>query len=216
MNEKGQRYVIFLMLAMVATIIAYLFFIKTSYFETFETWAKANIFLYCVILIFIKIVGIVWPPLPGGVITIASIPILGWSGAYLTDLAGGIVGSIIAYFLARKWGKPFLRKIFNDDIIKQIDKIKLVPKHEIEGLFLLRIFGGSIVEIVCYGAGLLKARFWHFLLASISSHLVVGVPTFFFFNGLMQGKNVLINFIIVIATFTLLYKYKNKYFTYQK
>ena len=111
MKLKTHKHVIVLIAAFAATVILYVWFLHSRYFDGFKFWSQNNIWLYIPLLAFMKIIGIVWPPIPGGVFTLGSIPVLGWLSAYLTDLAGSIVGSSIAFFLAKKYGQNFMKRI---------------------------------------------------------------------------------------------------------
>ncbi len=193
MQLKSYKHIIVLLSFTFVTLAAYLLFLRSPYFDQFSSWAQNNFILFFVILVVIKVAGIVWPPINGGLLTLGSIPVIGWWQAYLADLIGSTIGSTIAYYIAKRWGLSFMRKIFDEETIAHVQKIKIKPKKEFEAIFLSRIFGGSIVEIVCYGAGLLNVRFSRYLPASIISHAVVGIPFYFFAGDLIAGRNFLIN-----------------------
>lgn len=194
---KDYKHILFFTAAMAATLAAYFWFIKTPYFEIFKSWSQENFKLYFSILVFIKTVGIIWPPLPGGILTLGSIPILGWLPAYLSDLLGSILGASGAYLIARKWGYHFIKKIFDEITIEKIRKIKIKKHREIEAIFFFRIFGGTIVEAVCYAAGILNINYLNFLIGTVSSHAALGLPFYFFTNNLFEGKNFIINLILI-------------------
>ena len=194
---KNYKHIIFVAIGMAATILAYWWFIKTPYFEVFKSWSRQNFILYFLVLVTIKVVGLIWPPLPGGVFTIGSIPVLGWLPAYSADFLGSLLGASAAYFIARKWGYQFIKKIFDEITIDKIKKIKIKKHREVEAIFFLRIFGGTIVEAVCYAAGLLNIGYPSFLIGTIASHAALGIPVYYFTNNLFEGKNFLINLAIV-------------------
>ena len=160
----------------------------------------------------IKILGVIWPPIPGGLFTLGAIPILGWLTAYTADFLGSVTGSIIAYVLGNKYGFPFLEKILDGSTIQKIKKIKIKKNKEFESMFFLRIFGGSIMEVVVYASGLLGVRFSNFIVAGTLSHLLVGLPTYFLAGELASGKNAFLHvasFVLLIVIFS---KFKNRYF----
>jgi uncharacterized membrane protein YdjX (TVP38/TMEM64 family) len=193
MQLKSYKQIIILFSFTVVTLVAYLFFVRSSYFDSFSGWAQHNFILFFIILVVIKIIGIVWPPINGGLLTLGSIPVIGWLPAYLADLIGSTIGSTIAYYIAKRFGLLFMKNIFDEETITQVQKIKVKPIKEFEAIFLSRMFGGSIVEVICYGAGLLNVRFSRYLPASILSHAVVGVPFYFFAGDIIAGRNFIIN-----------------------
>jgi len=193
MQLKSYKHIVILFSFTLATVAAYLLFLRSPYFDQFSNWAQHNFVLFFVILVVIKIAGIVWPPINGGLLTLGSIPVIGWWQAYLADSVGSIIGSTYAYYIAKRWGLSFMRKIFDEETITQVQKVKIKQGKEFEAVFLARLFGGSIVEVVCYGAGLLNVRFSRYLPASILSHAVIGVPFYLFAGDIIAGRNFIIN-----------------------
>lgn len=211
MKLKAYKHLTIFFLAAFGTIVLYLWFINSSYLFVFKNWAHQHFLTFYLLLVAIKIFGIVWPPIPGGFLTFGSIPIIGWLSAYSTDLIGSMVGSSIAYFLARKYGFNLLYKIFDEKTVVKIASIKIKPHREIEAVFLLRLLGGTVVEVICYGAGLLKVRYVHFLTASIISHLLAGVPLYYLFNEVIQGKNIVISGSFMALAAILFVKFRKRY-----
>jgi uncharacterized membrane protein YdjX (TVP38/TMEM64 family) len=77
---------------------------------------------------------------------------------------------------------------------------------------MLRIAGGgTVLEAICYGAGLLGVKFKNFLIASVVSHSIVGLPTFYFANNLLEGRNVTITAVSVVVAVLIVYKYRHRY-----
>ena len=212
MKIKNHKHIIFFGAAFGGTFLAYLWFVQTPYFETFKLWSQGNLALYFAILALIKVIGIIWPPLPGGIFTLASIPILGWPLAYLADLTGSIIGSSAAFFIAKKWGWDFIKKIFDADIIEKIKKIRIKKSKEIESIFLMRIFGGTIIEAVCYGAGMFGVSYRNFLIGSILSHPAFSIPLFYFAGSIMNGSGVFLGGFMLLFIVVLFYKLKHRYF----
>ena len=214
MKIKNYKQIIYWFLGSVLTIIAYLIFINSESFVVFSDWASRNFALYAFFLYLVKVAGIVWPPIPGGVFTLGSIPVIGWVNAYGIDLLGSLTGSVIAYWIAKRYGLKVVSKIFDDITLKKVQRIKVREDKQFEAVFLFRFFGGTIVELVCYAAGLLRVRFRSFLIATVLSHLLIGIPTYYFADSLFFGRNVVmaISFLII---FVLLFIFlRKRYFRY--
>lgn len=195
-----------LILGFVIVIGSYAWFIQTPYFLTFKDWAEQNLVVFSLFLLVAKIIGIIIPPLPGGLLTLGSIPIIGWWQAYIIDITGLMIGSSIAYALGKRYGKKVMQYFFSDELIEKIEKTKIKKNRQIESLFILRVLSGStITEIVCYAAGLLKISFKNFFIGTALAHLVVGLPMFYLANNILEMKNVwisLITFLVVIVFFS--------------
>lgn len=160
-------------------------------------------------------IGIVWPPIPGGVLTLASIPVIGWQYAFLADLTGTTIGGSIAYFIGKKYGRKILETLFDEQLIKHIDRIKIHEGKEIEGLVVLRIFIHSISEIVSYGAGVLGIEYKKYLISTILA-MIVFIPMFYFFEQILSGKNLVFNILLTLITGSIFVYYKDRYFALEE
>ena len=213
MKKESIRYWFILIFIFVAFMFFAYWFFKSSYFPTVDAWIKTNIVLYVVALFIYKSIGVLFPPIPAGVVTLASIPFLGWFGAYMVDMAGSIFGGIIAYWLGKKYGKKILEKLFDASTIEKIVKTKVKKGKEIEVVFMFRVLlGSTILEAVYYGAGFLKIPFGKFLIGATLSHIVVGVPSFLLANNIFSGKNIVLTIVLSVAALIFVLKTKGRYF----
>lgn len=209
---KSFKYLLLLGIFTVFTLSFFSWFLKTEYFTLLKFWAGQNIVFFFLTLVLIKVVGILWPPIPGGIFTLAAIPVLGWFPAYLSDLAGSLIGSSLAFFLGKKYGYPFLKKIFDKEMVLKIKNIKFKKNKELESIFVLRILSGSIfLEAICYGAGLLNVKFVNFFVASLLSHVVVGVPVYYFAKNIVSSDNIFLNIVSLIIVVLIFWKLKGRY-----
>lgn len=209
------KHLIFLGLGMVVTLAAYLWFLQSPYFERFTDWSTAHVSLLFIVLAAIKTIGIIWPPIPGGILTFGAIPVIGWERAYLADLLGSLIGSSVAFWIARRWGMRFIENILDAETIRKIRRVKIAPKREFEALFIFRLFGGTVVEIICYAAGLLGVRYRNFLPAIFLSHIAVGVP-FYYLGGGLFGEHVWISTLLFLALILVFWRLRTRYFVIEE
>jgi uncharacterized membrane protein YdjX (TVP38/TMEM64 family) len=120
MHLKNYKQIFLVIGFSLATMVGYIFFLQSAYFDEFSVWAQARFILFFCMLVAIKIIGIVWPPISGGLLTLGSIPVIGWWQAYLADLIGSMIGSSMAYYIAKRWGISFMSKIFDRETILQV------------------------------------------------------------------------------------------------
>lgn len=201
---------IFIFVAFMA--FAYWFF-KSSYFPIVDSWIKTNMVLYIFVLFIYKSIGVIFPPLPAGLVTMASIPFLGWVNAYIVDVAGSLAGGSVAYWLGKRYGIGILRKVFTESVIEKIVKTKVKKGKEIEAVFTFKVLlGSTILEAVYYGAGFLKIPFGKFLIGATLAHVVVGVPSFILANNIFSGKNLVVTGILSFLALILVVKTKGRYF----
>jgi uncharacterized membrane protein YdjX (TVP38/TMEM64 family) len=210
-TAKGYTSLIFIVLIAVISLIAYLWMIRQPFFEDFILWAQANFVLYFVLLVFVKVLAIVWPPLPGGILTMGSIPVIGWVAAYLAEALGAIIGASIAYMLGKRYGYSFLRKVLDETTIRRMQNVKIKKNKELEALFFVRLFSGGISEAISYGSGLMGVRYRNFFLATCGSILTT-LPIFYFLNEIITGRNIAIYVPIVLVLAIFFWKKRGRYF----
>jgi uncharacterized membrane protein YdjX (TVP38/TMEM64 family) len=209
-----KRYapVVILILLIVDTILAYLWLLKQPFFQDFIGWVQQNLLLYVLFLVLVKITGIVWPPLPGGLFSLASIPIIGWFNAFVSDSIGGFVGAQITYFLGKNYGVRLLNKLFNDDMIEKITSLKVKKHREIEALLVTRLLYGSVSEFITYGAGVIGIRYRNFFIAMLIFALIQ-LPIFYLYHIVFtQFTSSIFGIILLTLAVIIFFKLKGRYF----
>lgn len=209
---KRYNFLFVLLFAFITTIILYGKFEGTESFKLFLIWAEKNILFLILSILLLKVIGIIWPPLPGLVFTIAAIPIIGWFPAFIVDFCGGILGSSIAFKLSRKYGPMIVVKLFGESGLAQVRRFKFKPNNELEAIILLRVFSGAIAEVISYGAGLTNLKFRNFLLGTGISYIVVGIPLFYLLGFAFSDGHLLFAIIPLVLCVILFYFTKGRYF----
>ena len=213
MPPKEQKTLILGSILFAISIALYFWFVNTPAFIAVKDWSGENIVASIIFLIILKIIGIVWPPLPGGLFTLASIPFLGWQLAYLSDFIGSAIGSSIDWYIGRRWGHKIIDKLFDQNTIDKINNIRIKKDKEIEATFALRLVGGNtIAEAVSYAAGLLGIKYKNFLIGTVLGHSILGIPTYYLANNVFNTQNLGLSFAIAIVAIIFLWKSKGRYF----
>ncbi len=199
--------------AFAASFLIYMWFLNSPYFHVIAAWCMENLIALVITVILLKAIGIIWPPLPGGLASIAIIPLVGLHWAYFCDLVGTIIGCSIAYYFGRVHGRQFLAKVFGEEFAAQTDKLKIKKGRELEALFVLRLLGaGVLVEAVSYGAGLIKMSYRKFLVGTVLSHLIIIGPCFYLYSALYDSKEIYLVAASLIITMPILWLVKGRYF----
>jgi uncharacterized membrane protein YdjX (TVP38/TMEM64 family) len=212
MRIARYRHIVAIALASVATVGAYVWFIRSPYFETFAAWSEAHPAALFFSLLSLKIAAIVWPPIPGSVLTFGAIPIIGWFRAYLADALGSIVGSTLAYWIARRWGMRLVAHVLDKASVGKLGRVQIPHEREFEAVFLLRILGsGALTEVLCYAAGLFRIRYHNFIFASVLSHAAVAIPLYYFGRGVF-GESPWTAALALLAFLLVLLMLRKRYF----
>lgn len=214
MAKKNSSYIFLIIFASALTIVLGFYFYYSPYFEIFSNWVLDNLLLYSLFLFLIKVVGLLWPPLPGGLFTFASVTVLGWQLAFAIDFLGNIVGASLAWFVGRKYGSKLIGKIFSEQTAARAQRIKIKRQHEFEGILVFSLASGVVmVEIANYILGILKVRYKNFFLANTLAHVIRNAPIFYVFDSALSGGDFVINLVIVVVALLLLLVFWKRYIT---
>lgn len=119
-----------------------------------------------VIYILSLITAIVASPIPASPLAVFAGITFGWMKAMLLTIIGATLGAAIAFYIARKLGRPLVEKIFSPEKLKKVEKL-MPEKSLIIAIFLLRIQPLPLFDIVSYAAGLTKVSAKNFIIATI-------------------------------------------------
>lgn len=129
------------------------------------TAIKIHPYLGALLLILWRIVGIIFPAIPAGVVSFAAVPIFGWLRTYLYTLTGILIGTSTSFFLARKFREPLIGRFVPLKKIHEIED-KLSAREEFFAVLVLRLFTAPVMDFSSYAAGLSKISFPKFFLAT--------------------------------------------------
>lgn len=165
------------------------------------------------LIVLIKAASIVYPPLPGIILTLAMVPLLDWQKAYIVELAGSLLGVSAAYFLGKKYGEKLIKWIAGEKLLAKIKAVKLKPGNQFEAAFVLRTAsGGALSDALAWGASLIGLRYRPYLMGHLANHVLATLPVF-----LLVGWSVKLNswlFIgpVMFIAWLLVWKFKGRYF----
>jgi uncharacterized membrane protein YdjX (TVP38/TMEM64 family) len=196
-------------------ILVLLFLTIPGYFvQSWYTNLELNPSLGAVILIILaKAASIIYPPLPGIILTLAMIPILGWQKAYVVEIIGSLLGVSAAYFLGRKYGEKLIKWIAGEKLLKKIKSVKLKPGNQFEAAFVLRTAsGGALSDTLAWGASLIGLRYWPYLFGHLANHILATFPIFLFIGLSIKLHSWLIAIPVMVLAWFIIWKFKGRYF----
>lgn len=105
------------------------------------------------VFVFIQIVQVVIPIIPGGVSCLAGVILFGAGMGFVYNYVGICIGSVIAFLIARAYGKPLLEKMFEPKLIEKYESWTQT-QNRFAKLFALAIFlPVAPDDFLCYLAG---------------------------------------------------------------
>lgn len=112
-------------------------------------------------IIGIIILEVIIAPIPGSIIPIAVGAIYGVFLGTLYTWIGNVIGSCIAFWIARKLGRPIVKKIISEEKIKRYDNFLHRNKFLMWIVYIVPIFP---IDIISFVIGLSAVKFKRFLL----------------------------------------------------
>ncbi|MEK9176597.1 MAG: VTT domain-containing protein [Patescibacteria group bacterium] len=152
------------------------------------------------IIIVWRTISIIIPPLPGGILSFAFIPIIGWFWAFVYGEVAVIIGVTIAFYIARKFREPVVARFVP---LKKLHAWEDKLSHRTEFLAFLgiRITTGPVMDFISYVAGLSKISYKKFLAATLIAQIPEAI--WYYFGGtvyqrLVTTQSLLGAFVLVI------------------
>ena len=136
--------------------------------------------------------SIIIPALPGTAYSILAGAIFGFKKAYILICLADLFSCTICFFLARKYGKDFLRNLAGKKFIYRIESFS--KKRVENNIFIMTtILMTGFFDFACYTIGLTKTKWVKFLIALIISIIVSNIPIVAFGAGILsEGKKILL------------------------
>ncbi len=146
-------------ITIVGTIITFILLYIAIKEELFTSEEKLKLLLEkcgCLaplLFIFIQIVQVIIPLIPGGVSQVVGVLVFGPFWGFIYNYVGIVIGSIIVFLLARKYGMPLIKKMFKKELIEKY--IGWLDKgNKFEKFFAIAIFlPVAPDDFLCYLAG---------------------------------------------------------------
>lgn len=196
----------FLGILFIVLLFIFASYLAREYEENITSIVSDNSTLGMLYYVIITAVAVVVAP----VSTLPLIPIAsvawGWFIAGVLSILGWVLGSQIAFLLARRYGKPLVQKMVSLERLERYEK-RLPEKNIFWTVVLLRMV--VPVDVLSYAVGLfseMKSR--TYFLATILG--VIPFAFIFAYTGTLSIGTQLIVYIEVAALIFLVYMLKNK------
>ncbi len=124
-----------------------------------------------VIFVLIQVVQVVFPIIPGGISLLAGVVFFGPVAGFFYNYIGICLGSVIVFFLARYYGKPFILHLVSEKTFNKYIKWTK-NQRKFNWFFALCILAPAAPDdVLCMIAGLTQMRFSTYFLI-----IVLGKP----------------------------------------
>ena len=135
--------------------------------------------------------SMLFAPVPTAPLPVLAATAFGGALGFLYTITATAIGSSICFVLARKLGRPALRRLMSEAAIEKVDA--LGERLGIRLLIVLRLFPVAGVDYVSYAAGLTQMRFLpYFAISVLASAPILGLAA-------VLGEGVRRNWVIAVA-----------------
>lgn len=187
-----------------------------SNLETLKVFFAEHPLVGPIVIILWRIIGIVIPPIPGGILSISLIPVFGWWWSFVYAAIGLIIGTSISFWLARIFRERVVKVFVPLQQIHQWED-KLSNKTEFFAFLGIRLTTGPVMDFISYVAGLSKMSYKHFLGATIIAlipDLIIYYIGDSIYNSLYQKSSYLAGGILIILII-IIYLHKSSFFPFK-
>lgn len=167
------------------------------------------------VFIFASFLQVTFIPIPSSITIIVGNYLFGFWLSFLYSYIGIVLGSILAFYLGRWLGRPFVNWVVGDNKVVDEYLIKMKNKENVIlfFMFLLPLFPD---DALCSLAGILPISLMTFIIMQLFTRAISILGTLFFMSGEIIRYDALGITIIVIVcilalvAFYLSYKYADK------
>ncbi|MCK5128246.1 MAG: TVP38/TMEM64 family protein [Clostridiales bacterium] len=210
-----NKVVLYIILAVIIALFVVLYFVMKSngWLDIFESTQRLQDYVSGfgiwapVVFMALQVVQVIISPIPGNVTTLAGGVLFGFANGFLLSFVAIFIGSVIAFALARIFGKPLVIKMVGEKIThKYIDVMSSRQKVVLIFMFLLPFFPD---DALCLIAGI-SGISWPFFIVT----LLLARPACILFSalvgsGMIQvpvwGWGIIIAFSILIMVLSIRY-----------
>ena len=120
--------------------------------------------------LFLQAFQVVFPVIPGGASCLAGVLAFGSIEGFVYNYLGLSIGSVISYFLSKKYGLKIIYKLFDKSLVNKY--LNYIRNNTFKKIFFLGILiPGAPDDLLCYVAGISNITLKEFII-----YIILGKP----------------------------------------
>lgn len=200
-SAESRRKASVLLFAVAAATVAIYLLLRTyaPFFfnpDELRLWIERFGILAPIVFVLLQAAQVIFAPIPGQAVALVAGYLFGPVAGTFYSLTGVLIGSAIAFSLARRYGRSFVESMVHEDAVSRFDSF--VDRVGIPGLIAFVIIPGLPDDVVCFLSGLTKWRFRTFMFAITLGRLPAYVLTVYA-GGELASERFLIAAILIAA-----------------
>ena len=169
--------------------------------QALRTWIAGFGIFAPLVFIVLQATQVVVAPIPGQVVALVAGYLFGPVYGTIYSLTGVLIGSAVAFSLAKRYGRSFVERVIADEVIDRFDAF--VERVGVPGLFAFVIIPGLPDDAICFLSGLTTWRLRTFIAVIAVGRLPAYVITVYaggeFAGGRFRTGIALVAFVIVVS-----------------
>ena len=138
------------------------------------------------VFVLVQATQVVVAPIPGQIVALVAGYLFGAVAGTVYSLVGVLIGSAIAFSLAKRYGRPFVESALHEDILTRFDGF--VERVGIPGLIVFVLIPGLPDDAICFLSGLTTWRLRTFMAVIAVGRLPAYVITVYAGGELADGQ----------------------------
>ncbi|MBV0926276.1 TVP38/TMEM64 family protein [Halomicroarcula limicola] len=153
------------------------------------------------VFVLLQALQVIVAPIPGQILALVAGYLFGPVAGTVYSLAGVLLGSAVAFSLAKRFGRPLVERLLHEDVMTRFDGF--VDRVGIPGLLAFVLIPGLPDDAICFLSGLTTWRLRTFLAVIIVGRFPAYVITVYaggeLANGQVTSALVLISAVILFS-----------------
>jgi uncharacterized membrane protein YdjX (TVP38/TMEM64 family) len=154
--------------------------------EALRVWLRQFGVLAPLVFILLQALQVIVAPIPGQVVALVAGYLFGPVAGTVYSLTGVLIGSAVAFTLAKRYGRSFVEDILHEDVVNRFDEF--VKRVGAPGLFAFVIIPGLPDDAICFLSGLTPLRLRTFIAVISIGRLPAYVITVYAGGELASGR----------------------------
>lgn len=154
--------------------------------EALRVWIDQFGVFAPLVFVLVQAVQVVIAPIPGQIVALVAGYLFGAVAGTVYSLTGVLIGSAIAFSLAKRYGRPFVESVLHEDILTRFDGF--VERVGIPGLIVFVLIPGLPDDAICFLSGLTTWRLRTFMAVIAVGRLPAYVITVYAGGELADGQ----------------------------
>lgn len=121
------------------------------------------------VFVALQALQVIFAPVPGQLLGLASGYLFGAVLGTVYSLAGAILGSVVVFLLARRYGRSYAERVIHEDTLSAFDG--LIERRGLVTLFVVFLIPGLPDDAVCFMGGLTRIPIWQLVVVSAVGRL---------------------------------------------